>query len=249
MSHIASALAQVQERIAAAARRSGRKSEEIQLMAVSKFHDVDEILQAYAAGQRLFGENRVQEAASKFQALTQKYPDINLHLIGTLQRNKAKQVPGLFSCVQSVDRDEILVELSRRAVALGMRIDILLEMHTGEESKAGYPDAEALFRAADLAVSLPGIRVRGLMTMAPYTGDEKPIRASFRTLVWARDTLVSRLPQDDWSNLSMGMTNDYEIAVEEGSTLVRVGTAIFGSRPIAVPGQQLVSDGSGETLS
>jgi hypothetical protein len=129
-----------------------------------------------------------------------------------------------------VDRDEILAELSRRATDSGRTIDILLEMHTGEESKAGYRDADALFRSADLAVSLPGLRVRGLMTMAPYTQDEKPIRASFRTLLRARDGLASRLPQNDWSVLSMGMTNDYEIAVEEGSTMVRVGTAIFGSR-------------------
>ncbi len=239
----------VLENIDAAARRAGRHSAEIQLMAVSKFHGADEILQAYSAGQKLFGENRVQEAASKYQPLIQEHPDIKLHLLGTLQRNKAKQVPGLFSCVQSVDRDEILIELSRRSTGLEKPIDILLEMHTGEESKAGYQAVDALLRAADLAISLPGLRVRGLMTMAPYTQDEKQIRTSFRSLVRARDALVSRLPQNDWSMLSMGMTNDYGIAVEEGSTMVRVGTAIFGSRDTTESGMQRFPCKEGETSS
>lgn len=228
---IAEAVEAVRERVAAAAARSGRRIEDVRLMGVSKFHDGRAVEAAYAAGIRLFGESRVQEAREKFLGLRDSFPGAELHLIGSLQRNKAKQAAELFSCVQSVDRDEIIVELSRRAAAAERTLDILLELHTGEESKAGYADADAAARALELVLAQPSLKIRGLMTMAPYTDDPAPIRASFRALVSCRGFLASRFPGVELPVLSMGMTNDFEIAVEEGSTLVRVGTAIFGSRP------------------
>jgi pyridoxal phosphate enzyme (YggS family) len=226
--NIAEAVAKTRESIEEACRRSGRRSEDVLLMGVSKFHDAASVRSAWNAGVVLFGESRVQEAKDKFPALQEEFPSLELHLIGSLQRNKAKVAVDLFDCVQSADRDELVLELAKRAEAADCPLDLLLELHTGEESKAGYPDAEALYRAAELCLSLPSIRLRGLMTMAPYTQDEKPIRASFRALVSAKDGLARRFPEADWSVLSMGMSNDFEIAVEEGSTLVRVGTAIFG---------------------
>jgi pyridoxal phosphate enzyme (YggS family) len=230
---IAESVERIRERIDAAARRSGRDPAEVRLMAVSKFHGASAVGAAYGAGIRLFGESRVQEAREKFAVLKTELPGIELHLIGSLQRNKAKQAAELFSCVQSADRDEILAELSRRAEALGRTLDILIELHTGEESKAGYPDFDSLRKAVELTLSLPALRFRGLMTMAPYTEDPVPIRASFRALRAVRDRLRAMYPEADPCVLSMGMTNDFEIAVEEGSTLVRVGTAIFGPRPVA----------------
>lgn len=225
---IAEAVAQTRERIEAACQRSGRKPEEIQLMGVSKFHGADEVRSAWNAGLTLFGESRVQEAKDKFPALKEEFPNLELHLIGSLQRNKAKVAVELFDCIQSADRDELIEELGKRAASSGRSLDLLLELHTGEESKAGYPDVDSLYRAAELALSYGKIKLRGLMTMAPFTQDEQTIRSSFRCLVSARDNLARRFPEVDWSILSMGMSNDYEIAVEEGSTLVRVGTAIFG---------------------
>lgn len=230
-SAIAEAIGRVRGRIEAAALRAGRNPQDVRLMAVSKFQGIEAAEAAYGAGIRLFGESRVQEAREKFEALKARHPDIELHLIGSLQRNKAKHAAELFSCVQSADRDEILTELSRRADALGKTLDVLLELHTGEESKAGYPDFHSLQRGVELALSLPALRFRGLMTMAPYTDDPVPVRVSFRALRAARDRLRELYPETDPALLSMGMTNDFEIAVEEGATLVRVGTAIFGSRP------------------
>lgn len=227
---IAAAVARVREEIAAACARSGRSESEVRLMGVSKFRPASDVEAARAAGIDLFGESRVQEAAERFPGILRGDPAVELHLIGSLQRNKAKAAVSLFSCVQSLDRDELAVELARRASAEGRTLDVLLELHTGEESKAGYPDLDALLRGAELVLSLaPSLRPRGLMTMAPFTDDPAPVRASFRALRAAALRLEGLFPQADWSVLSMGMSNDYRIAVEEGSTLVRVGTAIFGS--------------------
>ncbi len=226
--NIAESIEAVRGRIESACRRSGRDPREVRLMGVSKFHGAEAVRLAREAGLSLFGESRVQEANGKFPGLKADFPSLELHLIGSLQRNKAKSAAELFDCVQSVDRDDLIVELAKRATAAPRALDVLLELHTGEESKAGYPDADSLYRAAELALSLPSLRLRGLMTMAPFTADERPIRSSFRALRAARDGLVRRFPEADWSVLSMGMSNDFEIAVEEGATLVRVGTAIFG---------------------
>jgi len=235
----------IRERMEKAALRVGRKAEEIRLMGVSKFHEVPEIEEAIDAGLVLFGESRVQEAAQKFPSLKEKHPGIELHLIGSLQRNKAKYIPALFDTVQSVDRDELITALGNVSAEntaadnsgttankpkANTPLEVLLELHTGEESKSGYPDLDSLARGAELALSFPGLRIAGLMTMAPYTKEEQPIRKSFKALVAARDFLQSRFPQGNFSCLSMGMTNDFEIAIEEGSTLIRIGTAIFGER-------------------
>jgi pyridoxal phosphate enzyme (YggS family) len=217
-------------------------------MAVSKFQPPAAIEEARACGIRLFGENRVQEAAEKFpppmgDPLLDSGPvtgadraaplwagGCEIHMIGSLQRNKAKLAARLFDCIQSIDREELITELAKHRKEQERPLRVLLELHTGEDSKSGFPDEEGLLRAAETVLSFPGLLAEGLMTMAPFNADEKTIRASFRSLVHARRTLASRFPQTDWSCLSMGMSGDFEIAIEEGSTLVRIGTAIFGER-------------------
>jgi pyridoxal phosphate enzyme (YggS family) len=209
-------------------------------MAVSKFQPAALVDEARRNGVRLFGENRVQEAAEKFFAGDPARPggpplrtlvrDCEVHMIGSLQRNKAKPASRIFDCIQSLDREEIIVELARHGAGRERPLPVLLELHTGEASKSGFPDGDSLLRAAERLLSFPGLLAAGLMTMAPFNAGESSIRASFRALVRARGLLVSRFPQADWSCLSMGMSGDFEIAVEEGSTLLRVGTAIFGER-------------------
>jgi pyridoxal phosphate enzyme (YggS family) len=223
----------VEERIEAACRRSGRKRQEIKLMAVTKFKPLEAVEAAFKAGIKLFGESRVQEATGKFSRFWETYQrdgSVELHLIGSLQRNKAKTAETFFDCIQSVDRDSLLDELGALTQGRKSPLMIMLEYHTGEETKSGFPDQESLLKAAEKALSFSGLRPVGLMTMAPFTTDEAAIRLSFRKLISARDELVKRFgaEEENWSCLSMGMTNDFEIAVEEGSTLLRVGTAIFG---------------------
>ena len=227
---IAERIEAIKEKMEKAALRSGRKPGDIQLMGVSKFHSEDKVEEAVKAGLVLFGESRVQEAVKKYPILKEKYPKLCLHLIGRLQRNKVKNINGLFDGVQSLDRDELIDALGNAAAELNHKskaLTVLLEMHTGEESKSGYPDEDTLSRAVELVLSFPGLKLSGLMTMAPFTQDENAIRQSFRKLLAARARLEQRFPQTDFSCLSMGMSNDFEIAIEEGSTLVRVGTAIF----------------------
>jgi pyridoxal phosphate enzyme (YggS family) len=216
--------------MAAACERSGRQAEEVRLMGVSKFHSRERVEDAWNAGLTLFGENRVQEASEKFEGFAGSHPGAELHLIGSLQRNKAKTAVPLFDWVESVDRDELILGLGKLSAVRAAPLSILFELHSGEASKSGYPDEDGLFRAAETALAFPSLTIRGLMTMAPFTEDTSLIRRAFRSLVKARDRLRSRFPECDWSCLSMGMSGDYEIAIEEGSTLVRIGTAIFGER-------------------
>jgi len=237
MNEITARLELLEERIEAACRRSGRKRSEIQVMAVSKFHPPESVEAAYSAGIRLFGENRVQEAMKKFAGFWERYPrdgvGVQLHLIGSLQRNKAPAAASFFDCIQSVDRDSLIDELGNLTTGRECPLMVMLEYHTGEETKAGFPDMDSLFRAAERTLSFPGLRPIGLMTMAPFTDDETAVRASFRKLAAARCELEKRFSDKknfDWSCLSMGMTGDFEIAIEEGSTLIRIGTAIFGER-------------------
>jgi pyridoxal phosphate enzyme (YggS family) len=220
----------IEKKIEAACARSGRKRQEIKLMGVTKFHGVEAVQAACNAGISLFGESRVQEAAEKFSKFWEsrrRDGSVELHLIGSLQRNKAKKAAALFDCIQSIDRDSIIDELGALKSNAEGPIKIMLEYHTGEETKAGFPDLESLLKAAEKVLSFPGLLPVGLMTMAPFTKDAAIIRSSFRSLVSARDELEKRFP-GNWPCLSMGMTNDYEIAIEEGSTLIRLGTAIFG---------------------
>jgi pyridoxal phosphate enzyme (YggS family) len=223
-------LNEIEEKIAKACSRSGRKRDEIRLMGVSKFHSRDSVIDAWNAGLRLFGENRVREGEEKFAGFKQKYPGTEIHMIGSLQRNKAKDAAVLFDCVESVDRESLIPALDKAARERPEPLPVLLELHTGEESKSGFPDEDSLFRAVETIKACPALLPAGLMTMAPFTADEKAIRASFRMLTRARRQLALRFPDNDWSCLSMGMSSDFEIAIEEGSTLVRIGTAIFGER-------------------
>ncbi len=227
---VGEACARVLGGIADAARRSGRGPGEVVLLAVTKFHPLEAVEAAYRAGLRLFGESRVQEAEAKYPAFLASHPDARLDMLGHLQSNKARKAAALFSRVQSVDSLDLLEELERRALAAGRELEVLLELHTGEESKSGFASIEELWRACDAGVGMRGVRLRGLMTMAPYTDDEGPVRASFARLREALAEARRRFAIPGFDMLSMGMSNDYLIAVEEGSTLVRVGTAIFGRR-------------------
>lgn len=227
---VAESIGRVNQMIASACARAGRDAGSVALLAVTKFNPAEAVLAAYSAGVRLFGENRVQEAEAKFSSIAGSIPGASVHLLGHLQSNKAKKAISLFDCVQSTDSETILVEMSRRASDAGKTIDVLLELHTGEESKSGFPDPESLFRALETAGGLASLRVRGIMTMAPYTDDMSIVRASFRRCADAFQKAQAIYDPAVFNVLSMGMTNDFEVAVEEGATMIRIGTAIFGSR-------------------
>ncbi len=213
------------EKIHEAAVKSNRHEETVKLMAVSKFHPLEEVLEAYDCGLRLFGENRVQEAVEKFGEVD--LLDLDLHLIGSLQRNKVKKILPIVNCIQSVDRIELLEEIAKYDEYKNVKL--LLEVHTGEDSKSGFTSKESIKDAINYAVDKE-LNVVGFMTMAPLTEDKKLIRKSFSTLRGISEEIRDFFPQLHLPELSMGMSNDYEIAIEEGSTLIRVGTAIFGER-------------------
>ncbi len=220
---IGARLAVVRARIAAAAERAGRDPNDITLIGVTKTHGVDAIAAACDAGLRDFGENRVQEAAQKVAALHGKVPAARWHLIGHLQRNKAAAAIGLFDILHSVDSERLAETIDAHAER---PVRVLLEVNvSGEASKFGVPPADVAAIAERIG-RLPGIELVGLMTVAPSVADAEAVRPVFQTLRELRDTAGLR-------DLSMGMTDDYEVAVEEGSTLVRVGRAIFGSREAA----------------
>ena len=234
---IAENIAKIEERIQKTCDRAGRKRDEITLMAVSKFQPVNLMEEARLAGIRCFGESRVKEGSEKFGSFKKEHPEVELHLIGSLQRNKAKTAALFFDCIQSVDREALICELEKCTEAFSKEpgrekpLDLLFELHTGEESKSGFHDLDGLFRAAEMVLKSPRLRPRGLMTMAPFTADRELIRSSFRLLAKARTELEKRFPPaENWACLSMGMTNDFEIAIEEGATLLRIGSAIFGER-------------------
>ncbi len=224
---------QVQENVAAAATRSGRDSKDIQIMAVSKTQLLPRILEACEAGITLFGENRIQEALQKFGPGRVQFqvPGTELHLIGHLQTNKARKALDLFDMIHSVDSLRLAETLSRITQESDRTIPVLIEVNTsGEESKFGIePD-----QTADLTqqvAALPGLRILGFMTVGAWLPDPEAVRPCFRRLREIRDDIAARkIPNVDTGMLSMGMTNDYQVAIEEGSTMVRIGTAIFGPR-------------------
>lgn len=222
----------IRNKISQAENKSGRAQGSVKLMAVSKFHPSDAVIEAFGAGQLLFGENRVQEASEKFPPLIEQHPDIELHMIGQLQSNKVKKAVTFASCIQSVDRIDLLSEIEKQCAKINRQIRILFEVHTGEESKSGFTTEEDLYKAIEAfaAGDFPHIIPNGFMTMAPFTEDEKLIRKSFITLRELSQKLKPQFPSLALTELSMGMSGDFEIAIEEGSTLVRVGTAIFGER-------------------
>lgn len=229
--HIANRLASVHRRISDAAQRVNRDPASITLVAVSKTKPFADIQAAYAAGQRDFGENRLEELWAKVkQAQTLGLTDIRWHMIGTIQSRKTEQAVGPFTLIHSVDRAKIAQHLSRDAMAAQCVLSILLEVNvSGEESKHGFGPDELIQCAPDL-LGLPGVRVQGLMTMAPLVGNAAETRPVFRALSMLSERLAATYPGNHWGELSMGMTNDFEIAIEEGATLVRIGSAIFGER-------------------
>lgn len=230
MTRIEDNLARLRGEIAGAAKGCGRYPGSIALMAVSKTMPAEAIAAAYAAGQRLFGENRVQEFETKAAALGE-LADARFHLIGHLQSNKAAKAAALFAGVDAVDSFGLLPKLAAAAVKLGRRLPVLIEINVGGEAqKAGLaPEAGELDELLRRAPSLPAIEVRGLMCIPPHTSDPQGARPYFRRLRELRDRLAARhgvaLPE-----LSMGMSHDFRVAIEEGATCVRIGTAIFGSR-------------------
>jgi pyridoxal phosphate enzyme (YggS family) len=224
---IADNLARLHEQIAEACRRSSRAESEVALMAVSKVHPVEVILEAYADGQRLFGENRVQEFQEKSQHLG-GLSDAKFHLIGPLQSNKTNKAAELFDAIDAVDSLKIAQRLNAAAGALGKKIPVLVEVKLShEDSKHGLAPAELteLLAAID---SLESIEAVGLMTVPPWSLDAEIARPYFRELRRLRDE--SRKAHPALTQLSMGMSNDFTVAIEEGSTCVRVGTALFGKR-------------------
>ena len=219
--------AQVMEAVARAAQRSGRRPEEVRLVAAGKSQPVESVGEALQAGITVFGENYVQEAERKIRA----YPQAEWHLIGKLQRNKVKKAVDLFAWIQTVDSLELLAEISRRAGEAGRVVPVLVEVNLGGEgSKAGVPPEE-VSPLVDAAPGLSGIDLKGLMAIPPWTLDPEESRPYFARLRELLAGCVSRgVAGARMTELSMGMSNDYEAAIEEGATMVRVGTAIFGSR-------------------
>jgi pyridoxal phosphate enzyme (YggS family) len=229
---VAANIASIQERITAAARRTGRQSSDIELMAVSKTQPAERIREAYDAGQRLFGENRVQEFATKAGALRDLHAAA-WHMIGHLQTNKTAKAVELFRAVDSVDSLKLAERLNAAASELSRKLDVLIEINIGgEAAKSGVPpDSPALEELLQAAPRLEALIFHGLMTVPPFTDDPEGARSYFRKLRQLRDTIATRkLPAIAMDQLSMGMSHDFEVAIEEGSTCVRVGTAIFGER-------------------
>jgi pyridoxal phosphate enzyme (YggS family) len=234
----------VRRRIGAAALRAGREPSDITLVAVAKGFPAESVVEAFDAGLRRFGENRVEEARGKMAAVRAAIggSQPEWHMVGHIQSRKAEDVAELFDYVHSVDRLKVARRLERFAREMGRILPVLLECNvSGEESKYGFEVAcweeEAVQRDAFLSVvaeilEMPGIAVRGLMTMAPLTTDAEDVRPVFARLHALLDLLRERWPAGDWRHLSMGMTDDFEVAVEEGATLVRIGRAVFGdTRP------------------
>jgi pyridoxal phosphate enzyme (YggS family) len=227
MDEIAANLADISGRIAAAAQRANRDPASVRLVAVSKTHPAGAVAAAAAAGQHVFGESRVQESRDKIPACP---AGLEWHFIGHLQKNKVRQALPLFSFFHSVDSTALAEAINRIAGETGKPVDGLLEVNvSGEESKYGFTPDQLRAELPALA-KLPHLRIRGMMTMAPYSDNPEDARPVFRTLRELRDELQSThgypLPE-----LSMGMSGDFEPAVEEGATLVRVGSSIFGARP------------------
>lgn len=213
------------ERVDSVARSVHRSPNEVSVMAVTKLRSRSEVEEAYSLGMRLFGENRVFEARDKFANPPE---GIQLHMIGHLQSNKAKVVAPLFDCVQSIDSESTATVLDGRCGTVGRIVSILIEVNTsGEATKGGVVGEAPLYSLVEKVLSLENIRLGGVMTMAPFTEDKSTVRECFRGLRSIRDTLAARYPRGDFSTLSMGMSSDFEIAIEEGSTMIRVGTSLF----------------------
>jgi PLP dependent protein len=222
---LAQTIAQVQERIAAALQRAGRR-DSVTLVAVSKTVTLERIAEAYQAGLRDFGENYAQEFRSKAADSALNLPDLQWHFIGHLQTNKVRDVVGRVALIHSVDSVKLAQEIGKRALMLGTVAPILLEVKIDRDSlKTGFAPESVLNDAAQID-EIDGVDVRGLMGMAPYAAEPERARPAFRELF----ELYSQLPEQMRQICSMGMTGDFEVAIDEGSTLVRIGTGLFGQR-------------------
>lgn len=232
---------QVRERIAEAALRSGRKPDAVTLVAVTKTHSSEVILEAYESGLRHFGENRVEEAIPKIQAVQKRLPpDVTWHMVGHIQSRKTDDVVAQFDFVHSADRLKIIRRLSNACSQANRSLLLLLEVNlSGEESKYGFDlscwpgddaQAEVFYGKVKMALTYPNVDIVGLMTMPPFTEEPEEARPLFTRLRALKQALAEQFPQSAWKHLSMGMSIDYEVAIEEGATMVRLGTALFGPR-------------------
>lgn len=229
---VANNIARIQEEVADAALRTGRNPSAVRLMAVTKTVDDERIREAVAVGIRLIGENYVQEAQRKIPLLGES---LEWHLIGHLQTNKSKYAVQLFQMIQSVDRLDLARELDKRCETAGVALPILIEVNTGdEETKSGVSIGEAM-NLVEAVSRFPHLAIRGLMTMPPWFSEPEAARPYFRALRELRDCIADRcIPGVEMTELSMGMSDDFVVAVEEGATIVRIGRAIFGKRPSRV---------------
>ena len=231
MTSIAENLLKINEQIHAACLRAGRDAAEVSVIGVTKTVPVNRIREGIEAGVRILGENYVQEAAQKVQALSDL--EVSWHFIGHLQSNKVKVALESFAWIHTLDRENLARELNRVAQKLGKTIPVLVQVNTGdEESKSGLApeDVSAFF---DLASSLDGLEIRGLMALPPYYDDPEEVRPHFHTLRELLERLRDRaVSPEKLTELSMGMSHDFEVAIEEGATMVRIGTALFGTRPV-----------------
>lgn len=229
---IADRIAEVRAEIERACFRAGRVPDSVTLVAVSKTHPPEDIATAVRAGVRQFGENRVEEALPKVAAVAGLVNEpVTWHMIGHVQSRKAADVLPWAALVHSVDSVKLATRLAC-SVGEGVELPVLLEVNVaGEASKYGFHPAE-LPAAVEAIAALPGLRIEGLMTMAPLVTDPELARPTFRSLAQLRAELAQRYPAIVWRHLSMGMTDDFEVAIEEGATLVRIGRALFGERPL-----------------
>lgn len=204
----------------------------VTLCAVSKFNPAQSVIEAIEAGQAVFGENRIQEAFPKFNSIREQNYTCDLHIIGSLQRNKVSKAVQISSMIQSVDRLELIEEIEKQCAKINKTISILFELHTAEDSKSGFSDTDELYKCVELLNSnaFPHVMPKGFMTMAPFTDDKTLVQKAFKTCRTTMEQVQKAYPQLKLNVLSMGMSGDYKIAVDEGSTMVRIGTAIFGER-------------------
>lgn len=212
------------------------KNQNVRLMCVSKTHPFEAVEEAYNLGERLFGENRVQEVDNKFPKKGDRAKDLELHLIGHLQSNKAKKALELFDSIDSVDSIKILNKINSYAKNRNEVIDVMLEYNSSKDvNKTGFETYQAIKDAAKLAITLDNVNLTGLMTIGPLNGSKKDVREAFKLVREIKEKLEIELSYKI-KELSMGMSGDYDIAIEEGSTIIRVGTKIFGNRDYSKKG-------------
>lgn len=228
---IAERLETVRQRVGEACARAGRAADEVVIMAVTKTQPETTVRAAYEAGIRCFGENRVQEAVAKYAGSLCELPGLDLQMLGHVQRNKAREVAELFSTVQSIDAVRTLNALQQACERFSTRLDILMEINTsGDENKFGFTSQTELYQCVERALESDRLCLRGLMTIGPFTDNRDRIRGAFRSLAESFHAVRDRYGPPTFDVLSMGMSGDYEIAVEEGSTMLRLGTVLFGER-------------------